>query len=672
MKPLRNTLAALTLALFIAPPAMAQSVACPVIPATGLTTWTIPQWNACLQSLQPLIGYTTLNQSLNLADVGSVSASRTNLGIGTLAQSFPASGISLLGSSTGFTTFASANTGTSNYTLTFPAATGTLALTSGSVGTATNLAGGAANSIPYQSGAGATTFLTQGTGVLQEQAGAPVWTQAPLFTTQGYWDSSTKAANTAMVQAAIQFSMSTLPLAITGGTYSFAGTGSGAVFTFTATGGAITSITLIPVPGSGYKVGDLLSVPLANHDAVLQVASLSGSGIASMNVIYGGTGYTSSGSQPTNAVASTPFTFILSGVLTSNVTIIVTPGTYNTQPNQWIVANNTTGAHTVTVQMGTGSDTATGTGVVVPQGTANSAPAFIWTDGETDVWCVSCFGTAAGTYAQGNDARLGAGAITGAIKSNGSNSFAQAACADLSNAAAGCSAGAATSSVLGLVKPDGTTLTNSSGAISVAYGTASNTAAQGNDSRITGAAPKASPTFTGTVTLPDTGTLTSSANTFVAPVKTPASVTGGAGLNIAPGTAPTSPNNGDCWVTSAGLYCRINGATVGPYISLGTAGNCAGQAAREVTAAGSVTITTADCNVDIDKTTGAATAVALPATPPAGTTFTIADGKGDSQANPITISPAAGTISGRSTYVLSTPGYPSVTVWYTGTQWLVR
>ena len=48
--------------------------------------------------------------------------------------------------------------------------------------------------------------------------------------------------------------------------------------------------------------------------------------------------------------------------------------------------------------------------------------------------------------------------------------------------------GAGTSSTLGGVKPDGTTITNSSGAISVTYGTAANTAAQGNDSRITGPA----------------------------------------------------------------------------------------------------------------------------------------------------------------------------------------
>ena len=35
-------------------------------------------------------------------------------------------------------------------------------------------------------------------------------------------------------------------------------------------------------------------------------------------------------------------------------------------------------------------------------------------------------------------------------------------------------------------------------------------------------------------------------------------------LNIAQGTAPNSPTNGDMWTTSAGLYVRINGGTVGP------------------------------------------------------------------------------------------------------------
>jgi hypothetical protein len=43
-----------------------------------------------------------------------------------------------------------------------------------------------------------------------------------------------------------------------------------------------------------------------------------------------------------------------------------------------------------------------------------------------------------------------------------------------------------------------------------------------------------------------------------------ASAAGSAGLNLPQGTAPTSPNNGDVWMTSAGLYYRFNGTTHGP------------------------------------------------------------------------------------------------------------
>jgi hypothetical protein len=43
-----------------------------------------------------------------------------------------------------------------------------------------------------------------------------------------------------------------------------------------------------------------------------------------------------------------------------------------------------------------------------------------------------------------------------------------------------------------------------------------------------------------------------------------ASTTARASLNIPHGSAPTSPVNGDIWTTTAGLYVRINGATIGP------------------------------------------------------------------------------------------------------------
>lgn len=45
---------------------------------------------------------------------------------------------------------------------------------------------------------------------------------------------------------------------------------------------------------------------------------------------------------------------------------------------------------------------------------------------------------------------------------------------------------------------------------------------------------------------------------------TVASAAASAGLRLPHGAAPTSPTNGDMWTTTAGLFVRINGATVGP------------------------------------------------------------------------------------------------------------
>jgi hypothetical protein len=55
------------------------------------------------------------------------------------------------------------------------------------------------------------------------------------------------------------------------------------------------------------------------------------------------------------------------------------------------------------------------------------------------------------------------------------------------------------------------------------------------------------------------GTATANVNALLV---TRASATTGAGLRIMPGTAPTSPVNGDVWTDTAGIYARINGSTV--------------------------------------------------------------------------------------------------------------
>jgi hypothetical protein len=60
---------------------------------------------------------------------------------------------------------------------------------------------------------------------------------------------------------------------------------------------------------------------------------------------------------------------------------------------------------------------------------------------------------------------------------------------------------------------------------------------------------------------------------FANKVTTVASALGSAGFNLPHGAAPTSPVNGDCWTTTAGLYCYISGSTIGPYISGATIPN---------------------------------------------------------------------------------------------------
>lgn len=68
-----------------------------------------------------------------------------------------------------------------------------------SVGTATNLANGAAGSVPYQSGAGATSLLAIGasTYILTSSGSAPQWS-APSGLTVGTATDATNAANTAI------------------------------------------------------------------------------------------------------------------------------------------------------------------------------------------------------------------------------------------------------------------------------------------------------------------------------------------------------------------------------------------------------------------------------------------------------------------------------------------
>src|SRR5581483_2688360 len=87
-----------------------------------------------------------------------------------------------------------------------------------------------------------------------------------------------------------------------------------------------------------------------------------------------------------------------------------------------------------------------------------------------------------------------------------------------------------------------------------------------NDWGLAGGGSKAIEINGTTITLPGnltvTGTTThTGAVTFNGAANTLASATGGAGLNIPHGAAPSAPNNGDAWTTTSGFFVRINGST---------------------------------------------------------------------------------------------------------------
>ena len=165
---------------------------------------------------------------------------------------------------------------------------------------------------------------------------------------------------------------------------------------------------------------------------------------------------------------------------------------------------------------------------------------------------------------------------------------------------------AATSSTLGGVKPDGTTITNSTGAISVTYGTAANTAAQGNDSRITGAVQSG-----GALGAPSSG---NGANLTGVPISTGVS---GLGTGVATGLG----NN----VTGSGSPVLATSPTlVTPVLGVATATSLDGAAIGAITpSTGAFTTLSASSTVSgAGFSTYLASPPAIGGTAPAAGTFT--------------------------------------------------
>ena len=127
-----------------------------------------------------------------------------------------------------------------------------------------------------------------------------------------------------------------------------------------------------------------------------------------------------------------------------------------------------------------------------------------------------------------------------------------------------------------------------------------------------------------------------------------APTTANATINLPHGTAPTSPTNGDCWTTTAGLYCRINGSTVGPYSTGGVTTTGSPASGNLTKFSGSNTITNGDLSGDVTTAGTLATTLAN-----SGVT---AGSYGSSTAIPVLTVDAKGRVTGVSTTTVTGGG----------------
>lgn len=150
------------------------------------------------------------------------------------------------------------------------------------------------------------------------------------------------------------------------------------------------------------------------------------------------------------------------------------------------------------------------------------------------------------------------------------------------------------------------------------------------------------------------------ANTFTGKQSLPASTTSTAPINLGEGVAPTSPVNGDVWVTSGAVFAQVNGTTNRLNNQL--------KEVRVITASGGVTALNTDEIIVINKTVDATTTVTLMANPDIGKLIHIKDGKGTAGTLNITTSGNGKNIDGAATLIIS-GNYGSHTLVYNGTQW---
>jgi hypothetical protein len=144
-------------------------------------------------------------------------------------------------------------------------------------------------------------------------------------------------------------------------------------------------------------------------------------------------------------------------------------------------------------------------------------------------------------------------------------------------------------------------------------------------------------------------------------VKAGASTTSASSFRAPHGTAPSSPTDGDIWTTTAGLYVRINGSTVGPLSSGGsltyaTTSELANVTAAAEDAGASTTVARGDHKHDIS----VATAIALTGSAGTGSSSSVARADHQHGTSGLVLTTTNQTIGGAKTF--QTSGATAVTI----------
>ncbi len=239
--------------------------------------------------------------------------------------------------------------------------------------------------------AGALTSNTVAvTGSATISGNLTVDTQINTSTPLNPFIANSMVATSAYMHSVIDWEESATPLYnLTGGLYNFACAGSGLRVSFTANAGIVTAVTSITNGGTQYYTGDLIAITGGNYDTILRVTSQTGGSVTGLEILFGGSLYTSQTNNETFVADPISATYLLYGILTSDATIVMPAGTHTEHAGQWNLINNTTGNFDVTVKLTNGLGGTIGNGVTVIRGTQNSRITLALTDGITDIYSVN-------------------------------------------------------------------------------------------------------------------------------------------------------------------------------------------------------------------------------------------------------------------------------------------